>query len=209
MRLHSRFFLYFYFACFAALAFIEPAASQVVVTVTGTVANVTNGNPNSDPPGEGAVFGAAGNLSGDPFTLTMNFDPSEGTNSSASCSDGTINQSSNIGSDASAGPTAVLQIGGGSYTFGNVTPINMGWGITRGASLPPSCSAVPRMVRFVEAFTAIDTPTRKRPGMRTGALATSGKPVSLRTRAGPRSAIGVDHRAHSKSPSEPKSWRWD
>ena len=140
MRLHSRFFLYFYFACFAALAFIEPAASQVVVTVTGTVANVTNGNPNSDPPGEGAVFGAAGNLSGDPFTLTMNFDPSEGTNSSASCSDGTINQSSNIGSDASAGPTAVLQIGGGSYTFGNVTPINMGWGITRGASLPPSCS---------------------------------------------------------------------
>src|SRR5579884_3602481 len=55
------------------------ANSSVVVTVTGTVKSGTNGNPNTKPPGAGMVFGGATNLAGEPFTLTLNFDPSQGT----------------------------------------------------------------------------------------------------------------------------------
>lgn len=113
-----------------------PGASMVIVTVAGTVQSGTNGNPNSSPPGAGAVFGGASDLSGNPFTLTITFDPSEGTNSSYHCSDGTLNQSSNQGSDTAAAPTAVLQIGEGSYSYGTRPLRTIDWLIYREAPTP-------------------------------------------------------------------------
>src|ERR1700733_8993196 len=92
------------------------AGPQVIVTVTGTVQSGTDGNPDSTPPGQAKVFGGGANLAGEPFTLTLNFNASKGTSTYVSCPDGSVAQSSNVGGDATAGTTAVLQIGGGSFS---------------------------------------------------------------------------------------------
>lgn len=114
------------------------SASQVIVIVTGTVASGTNGNPNSRPPGAGRVFGGETDLAGQPFTLTLNFDTLLGTSSFDRCPDGSIIQSSNTGSSTAAAPTAVLQIGKGSYLFGTLPLLSIGWTTYRSA--PASCT---------------------------------------------------------------------
>jgi hypothetical protein len=115
-------------------------ALQVIVTVTGKVESGTNGNPDSTPPGVGKVFGGAADLTGQSFTLTLNFDTSQGTSNYGTCSDGSVYNSSNVGAfGAAAGPTAVLQIGGGSYSFGTLPLSGDTWTITRSA--PAACTS--------------------------------------------------------------------
>ena len=95
------------------------APNAETIIVTGTVLSGTDGNPNSNPPGAGRIFGGDNDLSGQPFTLTIQISETEGTpNSPGKCADGTIYTSSITGSNTSSAPTARLEIGtgGGSFT---------------------------------------------------------------------------------------------
>jgi hypothetical protein len=114
-------------------------ASQVIVTVTGAVQSGTNGNPDSTPPGAAKVFGGGPDLGGLPFSLTLVFDPSQGTNTFDSCPDGSVSQSSNTALGATKGPTAVLEIGAGSFSFGTLPLGGISWTILRSA--PASCTS--------------------------------------------------------------------
>jgi hypothetical protein len=111
------------------------SASPVIVIVKGTVSSGTDGNPDSRPPGAGKVFGRESNLAGKPFALTLNLDTLLGTSSFARCPDGTISQSSNtkLVSNPTAYPSAVLQIGKGSYPFAAHTLVEIFWIIRREA----------------------------------------------------------------------------
>jgi hypothetical protein len=111
----------------------EIRASTVIISVTGTVESGTDGNPNSNPPGAGRIFGGDADLSGKPFTLTVTADDGQGKNSFSTCADGAISQSSNQGSDVKAAPKAVLQIGNGSFSFGALTLQDIGWTFYREA----------------------------------------------------------------------------
>jgi hypothetical protein len=115
-------------------------AQQVIVTVTGTVASGTDGIPGGAseyPAGTGNVFGGGANLSG-PFTLTLILDGSQGDTFLYTCPDGSVYHSDIDIPDVAAGSTgtAVLQIGGGSFSYG-VFPSTVGWGINQTA--PASC----------------------------------------------------------------------
>ena len=88
------------------------------MTITGAVDTGTDGTQftqtDGTPPGAAKVFGGGATLDGAAFTLTITFDPSEGTSSSSACPDGSTYASNNIGSNEFSGPSAILQIGGGS-----------------------------------------------------------------------------------------------
>jgi YD repeat-containing protein len=117
-------------------------SAAVTITITGTVISGTDGNPDSNPPGKGKIFGGGSDLSGQPFTLTIQISGSEGTsNSPGTCSDGTIYSSAITGSNPSTPPTARLQIGtsGGSFTYGALSLSSIGWAMVRTAQT--SCSS--------------------------------------------------------------------
>lgn len=135
-RRHRRATRFRSFAAWGLFVFLShsAAASQVIVTVTGTVVYGTDGNPDSTPPGQGNVFGAGNDLAQQPFALTFTFDTSLGTSSYVSCPGGAISQSSNTGN--APGPTAVLKIGNGSFTYGALPVGPFGWLIRRSTSTP-------------------------------------------------------------------------
>jgi hypothetical protein len=122
------------------MTYVPPRAraAQVVVTVTGTVDYGTDGNPNSNPPGAGKTFGGPASLAGQPFTLTLNFDSSQGKSTYGICPDGSVYDSNNVGGPT-AGATAILQIGNGSYFFGTLPLDKFSWTIVRAA--PASCTS--------------------------------------------------------------------
>jgi RHS repeat-associated protein len=115
------------------------AAQQATITITGTVQSGTDGNPASNPPGAGNVFGFGSNLAGEPFTLTIRVSSSEGTYTSGSCSDGSLATSSIGGSNTASTPTATLQIGSGSFTYGSYPLQFISW--RTGRSAKESCSS--------------------------------------------------------------------
>lgn len=127
--------------CFISLCAIcfpqSMIALPVIVTITGTVDSGTDGNPNFSGPTK--VFGGGANLAGEPFTLTLNFDTALGTSSYSTCPDRSIYESANVGHDAQTGPTAVLMIGNGNFSFGTL-PLNyISWTIDRSA--PATCTS--------------------------------------------------------------------
>jgi hypothetical protein len=117
-------------------------AAKVIVTISGTVDSGTDGTTftqsDGTPPGAAKVFGGGANLAGEIFTLTITFNASEGTSNFGSCPDGTVYASNNSGSNELSGPTAVLQIGGGSYSFGVLPVTGITWQVSRSA--PTSCN---------------------------------------------------------------------
>jgi hypothetical protein len=116
----------------------ELCTGQVTLTVTGTVDYGTDGNPNSNPPGAGRVFGGGADLSGEAFTLTFTYNVSKGTSFDDTCPDGTISQSGNGGSDIDSGNTGVLKIGNGSFSLGTLPLSSLSWAIRRQG--PSSCT---------------------------------------------------------------------
>jgi len=99
------------FVCFVALclAATEAVASQVIITVTGTM---SSGHDSS------GVFGPTnGDLTGKNFTLVFTVDDTAGVKNTATC--GGVPYFTSITSTTSSNPaTATLTIGGGSFTFG-------------------------------------------------------------------------------------------
>ncbi|MBV9746498.1 MAG: hypothetical protein JO099_22290, partial [Acidobacteriia bacterium] len=93
-------------------------AAQVVATLKGTLSSGTDFT---------GVFGFAPNtdLTGQAFTLTFTFDDTKGTQQVTNCTPGAPQSTEILGDSAAEGAspgTAVLQIGGHSWTFG--TPPN-------------------------------------------------------------------------------------
>jgi hypothetical protein len=87
----------------------EALASQVVITVTGTVASGDDLSGVFGPPN--------GNLTGDTFTLVFTFDDTLGTQTTLSC--GGMPYQTSITSTPTSNPgTATLTIGGKSFTSG-------------------------------------------------------------------------------------------
>jgi hypothetical protein len=128
------------FACYPLLILLiaicslrSTFASPVIITVAGTVQAGTDGNPNSTPPGAGKVFGTSSDLAGQPFTLFINLDTELGASSFDTCSNGSVAQSSNTGLHTTAHPSAVLQIGKGSYSFGAFNTLGNDWTTYRAA----------------------------------------------------------------------------
>ena len=98
-----------------ALCVQHAKATLITATVTGTV---TSG---SDATG---VFGAPGSLAGDPYTLVYTVDDSQGSGTRVVSGPvpGAAPIGSNIGATDTSNPvTAVLTIGGGSYSFGTLS----------------------------------------------------------------------------------------
>lgn len=114
-------------------------ATTVTITVTGTVQSGTDGNPASKPPGAGNVFGGGSNLAGEPFILTLHVSDSEGTTTLGKCSNGEVYTSTIEGSNISAPPTATLQIGNGTFTYGTYPLKNISW--STGRSAHDACSS--------------------------------------------------------------------
>lgn len=105
-------------------------ADQVLMTVTGKVLQGTDGMR-----GQARVFGGPDTLAGQPFTLIFRFDDSQGTNQFPPPFKGSILNSSNTGRAVASGPSIVLQIGGGSFTYGAL-PGSLNWSIYRYSGVP-------------------------------------------------------------------------
>jgi hypothetical protein len=96
-------------------------AAQVVATLTGTLSSGTDFT---------GVFGFPPNtdLTGQAFTLTFIFDDTKGTQQVTNCSPGVPQSTEILGDSAAEGAspgTAVLQIGGRSWTFGTPPNVNL------------------------------------------------------------------------------------
>ena len=123
---------------FLAAALAGTSRADVTIQIFGTVSSGTDGNPASRPPGAGNVFGGGSNLAGKPAVLTLHISDSEGTNTRGKCSDGSIYTSTIEGSNRSDAPTATLQIGNGSFTYGAYPLYNISWSTGRTAHGPCS-----------------------------------------------------------------------
>jgi hypothetical protein len=109
--------------CFSVFAFMAlgappvALASMIQATITGIVSAGVDGTAGSAP-----VFGFAPGTSlvGQAFTLTYTFDDTEGQQTATTCcAVPPLTVKTDIaGAGASSPGTAVLQIGGGSFTFG-------------------------------------------------------------------------------------------
>jgi len=109
------------FSVFAFMALGAPPvalASMIQATITGTVSAGVDGTVAGSTP----VFGFAPgtSLAGQAFTLTYTFDDTEGQQTATTCCAlPPLTVKTDIaGTGASSPGTAVLQIGGGSFTFG-------------------------------------------------------------------------------------------
>ena len=110
--------------CFSVFAFMAlgappvALASMIQATITGTVSAGVDGTSGGSTP----VFGFAPGTSlvGQAFTLTYTFDDTEGQQTATTCCAlPPVTVKTDIaGTGASSPGTAVLQIGGGSFTFG-------------------------------------------------------------------------------------------
>jgi hypothetical protein len=112
------------------LALPAQTSHSVTIIITGTVLSGTDGNPNSNPPGGGNIFAVGSDLTGQPFTLTINISDSDGTpNSPGTCPDGSIYSSAITGTSTSSPPSARLQIGstGRSFTYGALPLYDLSW----------------------------------------------------------------------------------
>lgn len=122
---------------FSVPTLIQTANAQsVILTLSGTVQSGTDGDQN----GNGNVFGGGTDLSGLPFTLAITYDASQGSSIYATCPDGSVYESENADSILASGPTAILQIGSGSFSS-SILPIDeTAWTVQRTA--PASCEKI-------------------------------------------------------------------